>query len=112
MTHDPVYAYAERDRALREATHRLEAMIQRVQDLAAVLEKWQQVVITDAGVEFPVDLVLLSSTTEISAGSIPAVHELARAMVEWHTARSAAQQAYDSVPPSQREDLTPPPLAS
>jgi hypothetical protein len=112
MTHDPVYTYAEKDRALREATHRLGAMIERVQGLAAALENWQRIVITDAGIEFPAELILLSSMTEVSVKSIPTVQDLARAMVEWHSARSAAQHAYDSVPDSEREDLTPPPVVA
>lgn len=105
MATDPVHAYLQVKRALQAATDRVVKMVRTIQEADGKLRAWDTLCITNCGVEFPGDM---TNGRKFDAREWPTAPELAKALVAWHDARRAAENAWRAVQAGDRIGLQPP----
>lgn len=107
MSFDPVSTYQEALHNFTVATHRAEACVNTITDVADKLQDWKSVCVSNTSIGFPGRVA--SSGISIDARDWPTAEQLAQALSSWHTTRNAAHNAWQMIPADRRLGLQPPP---
>lgn len=96
MAIDTVTCYKDAQMALAQSERRVGELVSALTDATHKLRRWQEVVVTDVDVLFPADVSLFG--TVINGGEFPSARELAEALSEYHTLRTAVMDSYRRIP--------------
>lgn len=107
MTTDVVQRYVEARATLVRRDARVREMVARIRRVAGALEHWRSVHVSNTGVGFPKDVMMMNR--EIDAKQWPTAMELAEALAAWHAAAEEAWALWGRVPATDRARLEPPP---
>lgn len=106
-----IEAYQKAITELEAAANKVQRLVSTIRDGSSKLGDWKRLCVSNAppGVGFPPELALSPHTPSIDARAWPTGEQIAQAVSGWHQARGAVRQAYEAIPASQREVVTPPP---
>lgn len=107
MAVDKIYVYQDALRTLQEKQEAVEKYIRVIRLASEALNDWARVNITNAGVDFPAEVV--SNNKNINADDWPSGKQLARALLEWHEASIIARNAYEAIPEDRKHGIVQPP---
>jgi hypothetical protein len=101
-------AYKNSQSALRQHEKTIEQELSRVRTFASwVLNNNYDKVIVD-GAEMPTELLASRSANHFNPQGWPSGERIAGLLVQWHKLHKIQRDAWQNLPPDQREGLTPP----
>lgn len=104
MSEDPIRHYLSLLDVFEIHTNRVQEMINHIQDGASKLHHWDNVIIANIGVSFPI-----GCQYDINADHWPNAQKLAETLAAWHSAHHELDNAWRRIPAHDRANLRPPP---
>lgn len=106
MSSEAVQRYLEARQEHGRRREAVDRMVGTVEHGAKMLQHWQTVEVINCGLGFPKSVSVLAR--KINALAWPTALALAETLVAWHEANQALLEAWDRVPPGERQGLPAP----
>lgn len=106
---NPIEAYQTALRYFTNATNKVIQIVDIISKAANDLEdqNWKTIMVSNSDpVTFPQEIA--ENPASIDAKTWPTGPQIASALSQWHSAKSAAQQSYQRIPEHQRTEIQPP----
>jgi len=100
---DPIAEYQTATQKFEAAERKEEQVVKTITDAAAKLRDWRHVGVSDVNVGLPL------TANSINGGIWPTPQQLAEALADYHKTLYEVCNAYDWIPPQQRQVIQPPP---
>jgi hypothetical protein len=108
---DPIRTYLDSVNNLERVAADAKRMISVVVGVASALQQNPlRVMFSNAAIGMPMDVAFGRSATA-NARDWPTADQIQQALAQWHHARAQVSQAWNTVPPNDRNSLRPPPTA-
>jgi|GEM_PF-3583265 len=106
MSAELIAKYLEARAALLAAENRVLKVIAPISSAATALRNWDQVMISNTSVGFPMDIALTHKPT-LNAREWPTLDQVAEALAASHDARHKAENAWHAIPSDLQAGLQP-----
>lgn len=93
----------------KAAVAKCEAIAKTVHAASDALHNWRNTMMSNVGGGWPMEVALNRRNPSIDGNQWVTAQQLATALLDYHAARSAMDNAYSAIPATQRDVVVPPP---